>query len=372
MLTIGYHFACDMKPCCRNGLVLVKKLQSKEPPASTSFASHCFYVAGMYVGSGANMKMSGQMFVEQLEPVKRTGRYPVVMLAGTGQTGAIWLSTPDERPGWAKCFAAEGYTVFVADQPGRGRSASYVDVHDTRSSLSPSTVELLFTASQDFERVWPEARLHSQWPGSGRRGDPVFDAFYASQVPFLTEDAESERLAQSAGVALLDRIGPAILLTHSQASTSGWLLAESRPDLVRAVVAVEPQGPPFEDFFSGAPRRPWGLTALPLTYDPNASAPGELRVVKQQGCWAQEEPARKLVNLIDIPMLIVTGEASYHIQYDRCTVQFLKQSGVKRVDHLRLADCDIHGNGHMLMLEKNNLAIAKLLQDWIAKAVPAG
>jgi len=29
----------------------------------------------------------------------------------------------------------------------------------------------------------------------------------------------------------------------------------------------------------------------------------------------------------------------------------------------------IHGNGHMVMIEKNNLAIAKVIDDWVVKNV---
>jgi pimeloyl-ACP methyl ester carboxylesterase len=45
----------------------------------------------------------------------------------------------------------------------------------------------------------------------------------------------------------LDRIGPAIILTHSQSGPFGWLIADARPNLVKAIVALEPSGPPFED-----------------------------------------------------------------------------------------------------------------------------
>jgi pimeloyl-ACP methyl ester carboxylesterase len=36
--------------------------------------------------------------------------------------------------------------------------------------------------------------------------------------------------------------GPAILLTHSQSGTFGWLVADARPALVKAIVALEPSG----------------------------------------------------------------------------------------------------------------------------------
>jgi pimeloyl-ACP methyl ester carboxylesterase len=50
-----------------------------------------------------------------------------------------------------------------------------------------------------------------------------------------------------ANLALLEKIGPAIVLTHSQSGVFGWKLADLRPDLVAAHVAIEPNGPPFHD-----------------------------------------------------------------------------------------------------------------------------
>jgi pimeloyl-ACP methyl ester carboxylesterase len=84
--------------------------------------------------------------------------------------------------------------------------------------------------------------------------------------------------------------------------------------------------------------------------------------------WLQAEPARQLVNLRGIPILILTAEASYHAPYDHCTSRFLRQAGVEH-DFVRLADLGIRGNGHMMMLEKNNLEIARVLQDWVEKNV---
>ena len=69
-------------------------------------------------------------------------------------------------------------------------------------------------------------------------------------------------------------------------------------------------------------------------------------------------------NLKGIPILIVTAEASYHAPYDHCTSLFLKQAGVEHT-FVRLADVGIRGNGHMVMLEKNNLEIAQYLDRWL-------
>ena len=69
-----------------------------------------------------------------------------------------------------------------------------------------------------------------------------------------------------------------------------------------------------------------------------------------------------------MPILIMTAEASYHATYDHCTVKFLEQAGVHPT-WTKLADTGIHGNGHMLMLEKNNMEIADVMLRWIAKTI---
>lgn len=66
--------------------------------------------------------------------------------------------------------------------------------------------------------------------------------------------------------------------------------------------------------------------------------------------------------------MILTAEASYHAPYDHCTVKFLEQVGT-HPGWIKLADAGIHGNGHMMMLEKNNLDIAALMFKWLDKAL---
>jgi len=78
----------------------------------------------------------------------------------------------------------------------------------------------------------------------------------------------------------------------------------------------------------------------------------------------QKAPARQLVNLKSIPVVIMAAEASYHQSYDHCTAKYLDQAGVK-TEYIRLQDKRIRGNGHMVMIEKNNLDIARLLDDWM-------
>ncbi|QOY88995.1 alpha/beta hydrolase [Paludibaculum fermentans] len=340
-----------------------------------------FYIGGRYRGAGAGEVMTGQMYVEVLRPVKIRRRYPLVLIHGAGQTATNWMGTPDGRAGWADYFLSEGYVVYMVDQPARGRSAWHSSTNPMLTAMSPAMVAQRFTAPE-VNGNWPQAKKHTQWPGSGpgkgQKGDPIFDAFYATQVEYVASNAETEPMMQAASTALLDRIGPAVILTHSQAGLFGWPLADARPKLVKGIVAVEPSGPPFEDVLTGVDgkARAWGLTDFPLTYDPPATGASDLKVVRDAGpdgpglatCWKQADPPRQLPNLKDIPVLIVTSEASYHAAYDHCTARYLSQAGVRNT-HLRLTDVGIRGNGHMMMLEKNSAEIAAKLHQWIAANV---
>ena len=61
-----------------------------------------------------------------------------------------------------------------------------------------------------------------------------------------------------------------------------------------------------------------------------------------------------------------TGQASIHAPYDQCIVEYMKQVGIT-VEWFRLEDKGIFGNAHFSYLEKNNLDIAAVAEDWISK-----
>ena len=349
------------------------------PPAEsarTAAVRDHFYVGGRNVGEPGKELMVGQMYVERLAPAKVTRPLPLVLIHGAAQTATNWLTTPDGRKGWAEHFLEQGYVVYLVDQPARGRSAWHPDVNGRLRMFTAAQLERLFTASSQLGD-WPQAKLHTQWPGTGRRGDPVFDAFYASQVESLASDSETQELARAAGAALLDRIGPAVVVTHSQSGLLGWVIADARPALVKAIVAIEPSGPPFHNVAAGNPKaRAWGITDTPVRYDPPVADPAELQTQKQAApdadglvaCTLQREPARRLVNLARIPVMVTTAESSYHAPYDHCTAAYLKQAGVP-AEFVRLEQRGLRGNGHMVMMEKNNLQVADLIERWIRQRV---
>ncbi len=346
-----------------------------------------FFVGGKYSTVNGQKVMSGQLYAEFQVPSRQTHPYPIVLVHGGGQTGTNFTGTPDGREGWAQFFLREGYAVYVVDQPGRARAAYQADVYGPQTRLDLERVQQRFTAPARYN-LWPQARLHTQWPGAGAPGDPVFDQFYSSQVTAIQDFMLQQTLNRDALVALLEKIGPAILLTHSQSGAFGWPVADARPDRVKALLSIEPSGPPFFDvetigapqwFRDAAKTRVWGVTAMPLAYSPAAASASDLAIVQQEKpdapnlarCWMQKAPARTLPNLQKVSHLIVTAEASYHAAYDHCTVKYLEQAGVQAT-WIKLDEAGIRGNGHMVMIEKNNQEIAAAIARWLAKAVPGG
>ena len=289
-----------------------------------------FYVGGHISGQEGKRHMCNQMFVEAYVPEKILHPYPLIFFHGAGQTNVNWLVTPDGRMGWADYFLSLGYVVYLAEQPARGRSAYHPEENGSTIYHSMEAIRKRFAST---EGNWPQASLHTQWPGSADPEDETFSQFLSSQVEYLPSNRDSQELVLAAGLKLLEKTGPAILLTHSQAGPFGWLLADAEPELVKGIVALEPSGPPF-------------------------SMDG----------WVFQDPAPKLPRLSGIPIAFVVSEASYHAQYDHLTSYVMNQCGVDH-DLIRLEEAGIHGNGHMMMIEKNSLEIAGLLAGWMEEHI---
>ncbi|KAK7942606.1 uncharacterized protein PG986_011719 [Apiospora aurea] len=319
-----------------------------------------FYVGGKYVDDGAGGHLlQDQMYVERLSPVDGPSQpTPIVLVHGQGQTGTV-RNLPRPLP-W---------------RPGAGQ--------DEPSAFAAEYIQQRFTAVADY-RLWPQAALHTQWPGNGAMGDPVFDAFYTSGVQYMNNATYQQTAVQAAGAALLDRIGkPVVLLGHSQGGIMPPLIADARPGLTRGLVLLEPSGPPFRDVAPAVAKaaRAWGLADIPLTYSPAVARP-EADLTRREfaakdenhtACVLQAEPPapRKLANLVDIPILTVTSEASFHAQYDECNVRYLRQAGCSKVEHVELGDVGIHGNGHMFFMESNSDEIQELVHSWLLNITKA-
>ena len=319
----------------------------------------------------------GQTFAFYQIPPKRAGRWPIIFIHGSRQTGAGFLGTPDGRPGWATFFLGHGWPVYVIDQPGKGKAGYNTQAYGPLSDV-PSREHTIrqFSAPESLTPLpWPQASRHMQWPGgprSGVSGQPAFEQLLASQVGNMPNVRQQYALTLRGVSDLLHRIGPAIIVTHSQAGPLTWMIAQANPGLVKALIAVEPTG---DTGSSGEIGAACALTVECLPFTPAVSGPADLHLTKSgpdtpasRACWLQGGSVHRLPWLAGIPILIATGEASYHAGSDHCTSAFLTQAGVPN-DWVFLPTVGIRGNGHMQMLEANNLQIAAFYEQWLLKTL---
>ncbi|KAF5571423.1 fusarubin cluster-esterase [Fusarium phyllophilum] len=364
----------ERKVDCTGTNAISMHCRSNEVPYTRDF----FYIGGRSAKGTSGTITVDQIYVEKLTPIKQwTQKLPLVFFHGGGLSGSTWLNTPDNREGWASYFTKKGYVVYLVDNNAIGRSAeNAIASFPMAAGSATETVMKFFTSPENYE-TYPQAKLHTQWPGTGADGDPVYDQFKMSLIPLTTNFVGQENALRAGGCELLSLLGEkAFLISHSLGSRNPLLLSNDCPEYITGSINLEAATSPFWSYtegLGGFAGSPWGLTNTPVTYDPPVSDPSELEsesvgeeTLAHRNCYLQVEPARKLPQINKVPYLLLTGEASVHITYDHCVIDFLKQAGGKP-EWIKLADWGIKGNGHFLHVEKNNMQIAGIVDAWIQK-----
>lgn len=269
----------------------------------------------------------GQLYVQQFELATPRAKFPMMMWHGGGLTGVTWEQTPDGRPGWHDFFMRTGHETWVSDAVERGRAtwARYPE-------LNPGEPE-----HRTIDQAW---NLFRFGPEGGYSPDKAARKAFAGQQ-FPVDDADqfekqmvarwstSNAWVQKAYDALVQRACPCVILAHSQGGPFALQAAWNAPDKVKALILIEASGAP----------------------DP-----------------AKADPAR----MKGIPVLFVKGD-----NVDKSPLWPRYFAGVERylsavknagghVDLIDLPARGIHGNSHMMMMDRNNLQIAGLVQEWIA------
>jgi pimeloyl-ACP methyl ester carboxylesterase len=305
----------------------------------------------------------GQMFVQYIKPARKTRPLPVVMVHGGGGQGVHMMGI-GRRPGWVHFFVQNGYDVYWVDRPSFGRAPYHPDALGPSHLPIVPAYEFLVTSTAVFNTA--------QWPGPGGMNDPLVDQFMANERGNVSDEALHSSLVWPGGAELLDRIGPCILFVHAFGGFFAWGVADRRPELVRAIVCMEINGNPFAGQFR------WGLTAAPMTYDPPVNDPSEFRLVEVtpppdsprpvvNPYRLQAEPARQWKNLLGKKVAWVTSEYGGGGS-PVAQVAFLNQVGLN-AHMLRLRDYGIHGNGNLMLLEKNNHEVYRVVQEWLDENV---
>jgi len=248
-----------------------------------------------------------QMYVEHWIPTAVRHPFAIVLIHGGYGQGTDWISTPDGRRGWASQFLEQGFKVYVVDRPGQGRNPHHPFIHGLNDPQAP-------TFEGVARRIGALGPNHTQWPGAGNAADPAIAQVVASLGQPMANNPITQGVWRSRGAMLLDDIGPAVFVTHADGAVFAWVTAQERPALVKGIVAIEP--PP--------------LTALPA-----------------------------------IPIAIVTADASPAAATDPGLVSTLRGAGAA-VEHIRLAEHGVRGNGPMVMMEKNNREALQPVLAWLA------
>ncbi|KAM0455322.1 hypothetical protein ACHAO4_004204 [Trichoderma viride] len=388
------------------------------PSTLTTFFVNRQYASEHSIGG----TYSGQMYVELYQPVDPVAtdvQRNIVLLHGDFFTGQTWLAKPDGTPSWAAFFLNKGYNVFVVDLPGVGKSSFLNDndyqvpgVPRTVRRLTADLVEQEFTASEkcplpDGSFAWATASEHNQWPGTGCRGDPIFESLMASTTDMVLPKLQHEELGTIAVTDLLKQIGPSFLLGHGTGATIGMLTADAKPRLVRGIITIEPDGPPcarsgspvngrmkYTPYLQYDPNiRRYGISDAPLTFSPALQpAPGAHPLKTQvhqspdnNGCNILQQKqdnimiynirddegqdkVPQLINLARVPHVMYTSHTSPHSVYDWATTSFLRQAG-DFVDWWFLPKHGVRGNGHLIHLERNSDAIVRHIDLWAAACI---
>ncbi len=273
-------------------------------------------------------------------------RLPLVFWHGAGQFSKTWETTPDGREGFQNIFLRRGFATYVIDQPRRGNAG--------RSTL-PMTI-----APTPDEQAWFNMFRVGVWPnffpGVQFSRDPEALNQYFRQMTPNTGPFDIE-VTSDAVAALFTKIGPGILVIHSQAGGPGWRTAMKSAN-VRAIVAYEP-GSNF--IFPNDEVPP-----------PMPSAAGPLEAIGA--------PLSEFMLLTKIPIVIFYGDnipetPTANPGQDgwrvRLAMARLWRDAVNRrggdVTVVRLPELGIRGNTHFPFSDLNNLEIADQMSTFLRK-----
>jgi pimeloyl-ACP methyl ester carboxylesterase len=264
-------------------------------------------------------------------PADRRYPHPILFNSGGGHTARVYDTTPDGREGWLTLFLREGFAVYGVDRPNTGRSGTDIcRINAVRLGRAPAS-ELPAINRYAAESSWVTFRWGPKF------GEPfantqfpieAVDNYYPQTVSTY-RDPEETRKSVAAFSALIDKVPEQVIIqSWSSSGLLGYLTAIERVDRVRAILAVE---------------------TSPTAFD--------------------EIPAAGRLKLARIPILIVIGDraqdrvdASRKFQKEMAAI-----GGSVTVDVL--PEAGIFGNGHTLILEKNNKQIMHRMIAWLEGTV---
>jgi pimeloyl-ACP methyl ester carboxylesterase len=271
---------------------------------------------------------------------------PLVFWHGHEQSAKTWETTPDGREGFQNIFLRRRFPVYLIDQPRRGRAAR---------RTQPTTI----TDTPD-EQLWFGIFRLGAWPnlypGVQFSRDPeALNQFFRQMVP--NTGPYDVQVNTEAVSVLFNKIGPGILVTHSQSGGLGWRTAIKNRN-IRGIVSFEPGFDfPFPEGQVPSPMTLGGRTLSAITV-----------------------PQREFMLLTKIPIVIYYGDnipekPSENPGQEQWRI-FLEMARKWRnvvnrnggdVTLVHLPEIGIRGNTHFLMSDTNNGQIADQVSKFLSE-----
>ncbi|MBH66775.1 MAG: hypothetical protein CMM58_00320 [Rhodospirillaceae bacterium] len=263
-----------------------------------------------------------QIYVQYFIPEKQKFKWPLVLLHGGGLTGACWETTPDGRPGWLHNFLNEGYAVYVIDNVERGRSGFCAIEGVWEGDPVPRTLK----EAWEIFRFGRLENFEINEPFEGQKFPlQSLTSFQRQFVPRWTSTSD----AQIRGIGeVLKKIGPCVLICHSQGGFLGSRAAVENSDIIRGVVCAESSGWPRLD----------DLTEETVGQQPWLVLLGDF--IDQSERWIAAEKETQLV--------------CKHID-----------SVGGRTNLVHLPQIGFEGATHMFMMDSHSAEIAAWISEWI-------
>jgi hypothetical protein len=328
LVSFGAGHALAQIPPATDGPLVIEK-QGSFFVGGRERASSTLGQAGMAAGTIT----VDQVYVRYQTPPGASARPNIVLIHGCCLTGKTWETTPDGRMGWDEYFVRRGFSTYVLDQAWRGRSAADPSaINAVASGSQPiATLPPVFSASHEF--AWVIFRFGPKYgetyPGlkfpMSATGElwkqMVVDSAFGLPTPNPTVPALSE---------LTGRIGPSILISHSQSGIYPFQAVAANRRNIAGVISIEPAACPK----ATADMTPYKTTPILVLFGDNATG---------SPFWSA-----------------IVGNC-------RAYIAALDAAG-GRAKMIVLPEIGVTGNSHMLMQDMNNRQIADLLIDWIGKA----
>lgn len=305
--------------------------------------------AGVYDGS-APINFAGETlhgdhaYVFYQIPVKAK-KYSLVFLHGYGQSGKSWETTPDGRDGFQNIFLERGFKTFIVDQPRRGRAGQ-------------STEPYTFAARPD-DQLWYNTFRIGEYPNyyanaKVPRDEESLSQFFHQMTPsFPTE----QKIIVDAMIAVFEKSGEGILITHSAGGEPGWETA-MRSDKVKAVISLEPGAFPFPE------------GEVPPTEETTSLFPAVGEAVSMED----------FMRLTQIPIVVYFGDnipsgdkpvANWGQDNWRTRLNLArkwaavvnKYGGDAQIVYL--PDVGVTGSTHFMMADLNNVEVADVMERWL-------